>query len=110
MNQLTKEQATELFDSEFWTDMTHRERAEFQIFQDRLCMPFDVFHKAIEKTLDRPVWTHEFGFNSDGIAAELRGESGPPSFGEIMELIPEDKRLWLVTYGAGGGEDENATD
>ena len=101
MDQLTESQAIKLFDSEFWTDMTYRERAEFQLFQNRLCMPFDVFHEAVEKALERPVWTHEFGLNYDGLAAELCGEKAPPTFAEIVKLIPEEKRILVVV---GGGE------
>jgi hypothetical protein len=95
-DQLTKEQAVALYDSEFWIGMTLRERAEFQIHTNRLCMPFDVFHEAVEKTLSRPVFTHEFGLNRDGIVAELAGECDPPSFAEIVDLIPEEKRILLV--------------
>ena len=32
----------------------------FQMNQPTLCMDFERFHKATEKILDRPVWTHEF--------------------------------------------------
>ena len=48
---MTEEQASALYDSEFWLDMTFQERAIFQIFTARMCMPFDVFQEAIEKTL-----------------------------------------------------------
>jgi hypothetical protein len=34
-------------------------------------MPFDVFHEAVEKTIGRPVFTHEFGVNANGIRAEI---------------------------------------
>lgn len=92
-NELTKEEAIALAESKFWESMTHRQIAEFQMNTDRLCMPFAVFHEAVEKTLGRPVWTHEFGLDRDGLAAELRGERPAPSFREIVELIPEEKRL-----------------
>ena len=83
------EEAVALYDSEFWKDMTYRERATFQLFEERLCMPFDVFHEAIEKTLGRPVFTHEFAF--DGIKKEFLGEKPAPTFEEIIGLIPEKK-------------------
>jgi len=57
---LTKEQAIELFNSKWWVDKTDEEIADFQIHEERLCCPFDVFHRAIETWLGRPVWTHEF--------------------------------------------------
>lgn len=94
---MTKDEARMLFDSEFWTSLTDEEIATFQLFEPLLCMPFAVFHKAIEKTLGRPVWTHEFGLNYDGLKKELRGEKPPPTMEEIMNLIPEDKRIIIWT-------------
>lgn len=40
--ELTEEQAKELYNSEFWKDMTDEEIAVFQLHEDRLCMPFEV--------------------------------------------------------------------
>lgn len=94
--EISKERAIALYESKFWLTMSPRERAEFQMFTTRLCMPFDVFHEAVEKTLGRPVFTHEFGLNRDGLMAELRGEKPAPSFEEIVNLIPEEKRLIVV--------------
>jgi len=93
--QLTEAQAKEFYDSGAWKEMSHVNRATFQLFQERLCMPFDVFHEAITKTLQRPVYTHEFAF-VDLLRKELLGEKPPPSFEEIIELIPADKRIILV--------------
>ena len=70
---MTFEQAKELHDSGFWTQLTAREIAEFQIFTERLCIPFDVFHKALEETLGRSVGIHELALSLDGLKAELRG-------------------------------------
>jgi len=95
MKNLTKEQATALYNSGFWHEMGYRERALFQLFQPLLCMPFDVFHEAVEKTLGRPVWTHEFAYKED-IEKELLGEKPPPTFDEIINLIPKDKRLLII--------------
>jgi hypothetical protein len=58
---------------------------------EELCCPFDVFHQAVEKTLGRPVFTHEFGMNPDGIYFELIGEKDAPTMQEIIGLIPLDK-------------------
>lgn len=93
---MTQEQAIALAKSKFWEPMTFRERAEFQMFEDRLCMPFEVFHEAIEKTLGRPVFTHEFGLNREGLEQELLGHRPRPSFEDIVNLIPADKRVLVV--------------
>ena len=90
---MNKEEAIALHNSGFWKHLSFRERAEFQLFEDKLCMPFDIFHEAVEKALERPVYTHEFGLNLDGLKMELMHGTTPPSLQEIMELIPEDKRI-----------------
>lgn len=97
MKQLSQEEAIALAESEFWKEMSDREIAEFQMFQDKLCVPFNVFHKAIEKALGRPVYTHEFGLNWEGLQKELRGEKPAPTFEEIVNLIPEEKRVIIIT-------------
>lgn len=93
VKQLTKEEAIAFDDNKLWEDMDYKQRAIFQMQQDRLCMPFDVFHESIEKALGRPVFTHEFGFNREGLMKELLGEKEPPTFEEIIGLIPEEKRI-----------------
>ena len=90
---VTKEEAVALADSKFWESMTLKERATFQMFEERLCMPFDIFHEAVEKTLGRPVFTHEFGLNIEGLKKELLGEEKAPSLEDIINMIPEEKRL-----------------
>ena len=92
---MTKEEAIKLHDSGFWEDMTHEQRAMFQMNEERLCMPFSVFHEAVEKTLGRSVWTHEFA--SDGLKKELLGDRPAPTMGEIMNLIPSDKRVLVLS-------------
>ena len=90
---MTKEEAIALFESGFWEHLTSEERAKFQMQEDLLCMPFGVFHKAVEETLGRPVYTHEFGLNRDGMLKELL-ENGPaPTLQEIIEMVPEEKRV-----------------
>src|SRR5262249_19115264 len=58
---MTPEEALALYESKFWETMPYADRAKSQLFEDRLCMPFDVYHEAVEKTLGRPVLTHELG-------------------------------------------------
>jgi hypothetical protein len=93
---MTQDEAIKLYESGFWEAMSFRDRAIFQMFEDRLCMPFSVFHEAIEKALDRPVFTHEFGLNRDGLKKELMGKSPAPTLEEIMNLIPAEKRMVVV--------------
>ncbi len=95
---MTEEQAIKLFESKFWEHLSHRQRAEFQFSEPILCMPFEVFHDAMEKTLDRPVWTREFGLNVDGLKKELFDGASPPTLEDILQLIPEEKRVVLAVY------------
>ena len=94
---MTKDEAIALFDSEFWKDLSIEDRAKFQLFEDRLCMPFSVFHDSVAKTLGRPVFTHEFGLNLEGLQKELLGECPAPTLKDIIELIPKEKRI-LVSF------------
>jgi hypothetical protein len=93
---INREQAIQLSASGFWEPMDYRERAMFQFFEDRLCMPFDVFHEAMCKTLGRPVYTHEFASsNREALQAELLGHRDAPTLTEIIEMIPAHKRIIL---------------
>jgi len=92
MKQLTKEQAIKMYESEIWKDMTLEQIAEFQLFQNLLCVPFDKFHEAISHVLGRSVWTHEFAFR-DNMIKEFLGEKPKPTMEDTINLIPEDKRI-----------------
>ena len=94
MKQLTEEQAIAFCENKCYEGMSYRQIAEFQMEQDRLCMPFDVFHKAIEKTFGRPVFTHEFAFREE-LRKELYGEKEPPTFEEICAWIPKEKLILI---------------
>ena len=93
MNQFTREQALAFFGAKIWEAMSYEERAKLQMVQERLCMPFEVFHEAIEKHLGRAVYTHEFGLNREGLMKEVFEGAPHPTFDEIINLIPEDKRI-----------------
>jgi hypothetical protein len=95
MKELTKEQAVALAESKFWETMSYEERAKFQMLNDRLCMPFDVFQEAITKHIGRPVYTHEFALNREGLMKEVFNGALPPTLDEIINLIPKDKLIIL---------------
>ncbi len=99
IRQLRKDEARAFHDSGVWKAWTHEQIARFQMAQDRLCIPFGVFHDAIEKALGRSVRTHEFGLNYDGLQAELDGKVGKPSMQDILDLLPKEKTIVLVVDG-----------
>ena len=96
MKQLTTEEAVALHDSGEWKKWTPLQLASFQMVQDKLCVPFGEFHKAVEEVLERPVWTHEFGLNRDGLVKELAGLSDAPTMDEILALIPPEKLMVIA--------------
>ncbi len=61
-----------------------------------LKVPFSQFHADLEEVLGRPVWTHELALNYQGIIDELEGRVEAPTLGEIVSLIPADKRVVVV--------------
>ena len=96
-NSIGKELAIAYSDTEWWKDKSYRQIAEFQLFTAELCCPFDVFHEAVEKSLNRPVFTHEFALNYGGICKEFLGEKEPPTMNEILSLIPQEKLIVIET-------------
>jgi hypothetical protein len=96
MQSIGREQAIALAETNWWESKSQREIAEFQILTVELCCPFAIFHQAMVDTLGRPVWTHEFGLNYNGLLGELFDGKPSPSFQEILDLIPEEKRIVIV--------------
>ena len=91
-----RDAAIALANSSHWTGKTAREIAGFQLFTVELSMDFSLFHKSLEESLGRAVFTHEMGLNWDGLVAEFLGETPAPTFADILNLIPEDKRILVV--------------
>lgn len=57
---MTREEAVKMAESKWYETQTAEEIVAFQLYEERLCMPFPLFHKAVEEALGRPVYTHEF--------------------------------------------------
>lgn len=91
-DELTKEQAIALFDSGWWKDKPAREVVNVQLFTTKLIMDFGDFHGAVEEALGRPVWTHEFA-HPESLQKEFLGLKPAPTWEEIVNLIPEEKRI-----------------
>lgn len=93
--ELTKEEAIRIYDTKEYENWNDREKVAAMLYGKLLCMPFDVFHAAIERVLDRPVFTHELGLNYEGIVKEFEGTGKKPTIEEIINLIPEEKRIMI---------------
>ena len=83
-----RQRAIALWETQWWLGRSAREIARFQLFTRELCMPFGLFHQALEEALGRPVFIHELGLNTDGVIHEFIGEADPPSLDEILALGP----------------------
>lgn len=51
--QLTQETATQFFESGGWASMPMKDRVLFQLEQDRVIMPFEVFYRELATLLNR---------------------------------------------------------
>lgn len=95
MKQLTEQEAIALAESDIWKKWSDNEVVRFQLYQDRLCMDFSRFHEAMEAVLGRPVWTHEFA-DWKRLQQEYESERESATLQEIMNMIPEEKRIVVV--------------
>jgi hypothetical protein len=73
---MEREEALAKIETKWWIGKTAQEIINFQLYEKRLCMPFDLFHEALEKTLGRSVWTHEFA-DQKGLQDEYEGKRKP---------------------------------
>jgi len=92
--QFTKKQAIAFHDSYLWKDMEMNQLAILQMYQNKLCVPFDKFHEAMQKLLGRPVFTHEFAFR-DNLIREMVGLKRKSNFEKIINLIPREKLILI---------------
>jgi hypothetical protein len=58
---MTKEEAIAKAASRWYEGKSPQEIVEFQLYEDRLCMPLQLYQEAVEKVLGRPVYTIEYG-------------------------------------------------
>jgi hypothetical protein len=103
VEQLTKEQAIRFAASGAWESMSLMDRARFQLEQGKLCMPFEVFHAAVEHALGRPVWTHEFA-DPQTLRDELYERSPKATMAEVVAKIPQGKQVIIAKVRETGSE------
>lgn len=92
MKQLTQKQAVAIAKGGEWKDWTDEEIVRFQLYQKKLCMDLSAFHKALGKVLGRPVYLHEMG-DMEALQEEYEGKRPAPTFEEIINMIPAEKRI-----------------
>ena len=92
---MTREEAIALAETGWWKTASDQAIVGFQLFEEKLCMDFGDFHAAVERVLGRPVYTHEFGIFGN-LRREFLGDKPAPTLKEIIEMIPEAKRILAV--------------
>lgn len=85
-----------MFESQWWLTKRAREIAKFQLFTAELCLPFNIFHRALKEALHRPVWIHEFGLSAESLALEFLDERDPPTLEEIFALVPQGQACGVL--------------
>jgi len=92
---LTTEQCYALCAQEWWENHTPLEIVALQLYEPRLiCKDFGIFHEAIEKAMEHPVWTHQI---VDPVFRASVKEKYP-NIGEVT-------RAMRARYGIVGGYD-----
>jgi hypothetical protein len=88
--QLTREEAIACHENGHWKEWGLLTRALFQLHQEFPCMPISVFHEAVEKTLGRPVFTHEFSTaGAECLKDEILSLPGASdAVNEVVNAIP----------------------
>lgn len=94
MRQISKKASIKLYNSGEWKDWTDEEIVKFQLFQEYLCVPFDVFHTSLEKILNRSVYVHEL-VDTESLQKEFLGEKTSPTLEEVISMIPLEKRIYF---------------
>lgn len=97
MRQLTREEAIAFTDTDAYAKMTEKEVAAFQLQQNLLCVPMAEFLRVLEVALNRPVFTHEL-VNPASLLKEMYGEKEPPTFDDILTMIPKEKRVVVMVH------------
>ncbi len=88
IRQLTKQESLSFFKNNLWENMSAKERAQFQIIQDRLCMPMYIFIDSVAETLNRSVTPVELVINRESIINELFDNDKLFNFEELVKMIP----------------------
>jgi hypothetical protein len=85
---MTQDEAIAFAKSGVWKAYSDQQIVELQLYQDRLCMDWCSFHKAIEAVLSRPVWTHEFA-RPQILRDEFEGKRPKGTVADSMNMLVE---------------------
>ena len=86
-------------ENHWWESDDPEEIAKFQLFEDVLLVDFSRFHKGVEQLLQRPVWTHEFGLNIEGLRKEALEIIAHSNMGIEIVDIGNERRSEKILEG-----------
>jgi hypothetical protein len=89
---MTKKEAISKAQTGWWKNKTADEIVLFQLYEKRLCMDFSSFHKALEESLERSVFTHELA-DFKSLQDEFEGKRSPKSLNEIINMLSRGKTI-----------------
>lgn len=89
---LAQETAVALYEASWWKSFGLQESAVLQLHQDRLCMPINKFKEALSFAFGRTIFSHELR-DPDRLKAELSSLKKAPTFQEVLDMIPLEKRV-----------------
>jgi len=92
---MTKSEAIAKYDSKWWESATTKEIVDVQLYEQFLCCPFDVFHKAMGEALGRPVFTHEFA-GQKALQEEYEGKREYDGILDSLERVAPGKSVVFV--------------
>lgn len=101
--QLTEDECVAFGTGGEWQNWSDDQIGAFQLFQDRLCVPIDVFHRCIEVTLGRPVFNIEF-CDIQRLRDEYLGKRPEGTFADVLRMVEE--RGFTPVVVANGAEGE----
>lgn len=84
---MTYEQAMAKVETKWWETATPHEIVAFQLFEDRLCMPFALYQNSLETVLGRGVQTLELGVMRDELQKEFLGLREAVSLEETLDAV-----------------------
>ena len=97
---MSRLQITAFIKQRLWESMSWEELAKFQVTQETLCVPFDLYRNAAERTLGRPLFNLQLANGRERVKSELFGGTPPESLREVIDIIPLHKRMVLEMAGA----------
>jgi hypothetical protein len=83
---LTREQAIRMGETRWWEGLDDLEIVVLQLYEDWLAMPWDAYHAAVERCLDRGVFTHEFA-DHRLLQRELEARVPALDFARVVEKV-----------------------